>query len=224
MAAPWGPRDVFQGIVLTLVIAGGMLLIIGVVLTISDEDKVWIGLAGTALLDAVMLWMAWSYTVRKHGCRWSALGFRRLALKEARWALPAGLFASLTVAVVYAVIVSALGYQDRLKAPTFFENPTAAEKAAFAGLAIVLAPLVEETFFRGFVLRGLMRRMGFLAAAALASALFAVAHVDPVSYLPVFCIGMVLAWVATETGSLASSMLVHAAYNGVVVGLGYALD
>lgn len=47
-------------------------------------------------------------------------------------------------------------------------------------LAVVAAPLVEEMVFRGVVLRGLLSRMGPVAAVGLQGVVFGMAHIDPV--------------------------------------------
>ncbi|MCH8191076.1 MAG: CPBP family intramembrane metalloprotease [Chloroflexi bacterium] len=85
--------------------------------------------------------------------------------------------------------------------------------------AQLVAPLAEETFFRGFVFAGLRSRFGFKGAAIAASGLFAVAHIQPITFVPIFMIGFVLAWIYAGTGSLGAAILVHAAYNGIIMAL-----
>ncbi len=46
-------------------------------------------------------------------------------------------------------------------------------------VAVVFAPLVEELFFRGLLLRSLQRRVGTGRAVALSSVLFGLAHPQP---------------------------------------------
>jgi len=205
------------------VVAGFAVLLVVALFAAGDTSAVWFAVAATIVLYVVLLWAAWRYSVGRYRCSWPALGLRPLALGRTGRTMAAGLFATLLIAVVYGAVIQALGQEDRLKSPSFFDDPTSAERAAIIVLAVAVAPLVEETFFRGFVFQGLRRRLGLWGAAAAASALFALAHVDPIAYAPIFCIGMVLAWLFARTGSLVSSMLVHAAYNGVVVGLAYSV-
>ena len=85
--------------------------------------------------------------------------------------------------------------------------------------AVPVARLGEGTFFRGFVFAGLRSRFGFKGAAIAASGLFAVAHIQPITFVPIFMIGFVLAWIYAGTGSLGAAILVHAAYNGIIMAL-----
>lgn len=75
--------------------------------------------------------------------------------------------------------------------------------------SIVAAPFCEEIFFRGFVLPGLLREFPAAWAVLISSALFAVAHADYGSFLPLFAIGLALAFVRLRTGSTWASMSLH---------------
>ncbi|HJV09715.1 MAG TPA: CPBP family intramembrane glutamic endopeptidase, partial [Acidimicrobiales bacterium] len=98
-----------------------------------------------------------------------------------------------------------------------------AQGPAFLGLVLsvaVGAPLVEELFFRGLLLRSLQRRMGNVPAIALSAVAFGIAHgsalpVDAVVLvmisLTVF--GAILATLAIRTGRLGPSIVAHAVFN-----------
>lgn len=87
-----------------------------------------------------------------------------------------------------------------------------------AVLAVGLAPLVEEYFFRGLLFRALDREWGGWRALAGSAAFFAIYH-PPLSWLPVFAVGLANAWLFKRTGRLAPCVLLHAVYNAVVVGM-----
>ncbi len=87
----------------------------------------------------------------------------------------------------------------------------------FAALlvAFALVPAVcEEILFRGFLQAGLARAIqrpaGLLAVSAL---VFAVFHLDPWRFAGVTALGLFLAWLRLETGSLLPPMAAHAASN-----------
>lgn len=74
--------------------------------------------------------------------------------------------------------------------------------------------IVEELFFR-VVLFGLLRqRMRFLYAAILSSALFAVAH-EITAWLPVFALGLGLAYLYERRHSLWTNALAHGTLNAI---------
>lgn len=96
------------------------------------------------------------------------------------------------------------------------EQPaTRAQLVAFAWLAVVAAPLVEEPLFRGILLGALGRSTTPLVAAAWSSALFAILH--PVGgWLPVFALGFAAAILRQRTNWLPACIVAHAVYNAVV--------
>jgi membrane protease YdiL (CAAX protease family) len=83
----------------------------------------------------------------------------------------------------------------------------------------VAAPLCEEAFFRGMLLRLLRRRFPLWSAVLLSAMAFGLAHASPtVSFalLPVFVyMGVVLAVVYAWTGSLTNSVLLHGLNNAI---------
>jgi len=86
--------------------------------------------------------------------------------------------------------------------------------------AIVLAPVVEEFLYRGVLLWALLRGTGPVAALVASSALFAVVHApaEPQGVVPLFFLGMALAYVAYRTRSLVAPIVAHALFNALMVG------
>ena len=85
----------------------------------------------------------------------------------------------------------------------------------FAFTAMVLAPLFEETLFRGVLLPVLGQRWG-TAPALLASALaFALAHVSLGELVPLAVLGLGLGWLRLRSGRLGPCVLMHALWNGL---------
>lgn len=88
----------------------------------------------------------------------------------------------------------------------------------FAFGAVVMAPIVEETLYRGLLFRALLRRMAPGAAVFTSALVFAGVHLlgDPnaVRSLPALAaLGVVLALRALRTGSLSACILIHAGFN-----------
>ena len=84
---------------------------------------------------------------------------------------------------------------------------------------VVLAPIAEEIFFRGVVFNALRRestrRWAYLGSALL----FSVIHLSPVTLVPIFLLGLLLARVYERTGSLVAPIVLHATFNGLSVAL-----
>lgn len=96
-------------------------------------------------------------------------------------------------------------------------------------LAVFLAPIAEELYFRGVMFRLLSERVPFLVSGGLTAALFSLSH-GHLFVLPglggsvltalLFAIGFVFAVLARLTGSLRPSTIMHAVYNAVLIGPG----
>ena len=96
-----------------------------------------------------------------------------------------------------------------------FENVLSAERTpigTFLAL-VVVAPVTEELLFRGLILRGFLANYGQGVALVLSALLFALIHVNPWQLLPAFTAGLILAWLAVETGSLVPCIFAHAVNN-----------
>lgn len=87
--------------------------------------------------------------------------------------------------------------------------------AGFFFAAVVVAPIVEEVLFRGLLHNALRVRVG-RAAILVSSGLFAVTHLYIINFLPVFALGVLLAWLYERRGSLWAPIVAHAFANGMV--------
>ena len=79
--------------------------------------------------------------------------------------------------------------------------------------ACLVAPMVEELVFRGYLYPTLKRYLGPVASAILVSALFAAVHANLSSSLGLFALALCLTAVYEKTGSLLVSMAMHAFFN-----------
>lgn len=90
--------------------------------------------------------------------------------------------------------------------------------AVLAVLAVMAAPVVEETFYRG-LLQPAARAMGAGPWTAVigVAALFAFMHwsvAPPAAVAALFVLGIALGWATERTGGLVAPIVAHAAFNG----------
>ena len=78
----------------------------------------------------------------------------------------------------------------------------------------LLVPVLEELFFRGYLLHAL-KRFGNMRAAAVSALCFALVHLGstPCAWAMYAALGLLLAALTLRTGSLQAPILVHAVYN-----------
>lgn len=89
--------------------------------------------------------------------------------------------------------------------------------AALLVAGILLAPIVEEIFFRGFLFPGLRERYGWVRAMLLSAAIFAGFHLQWVALIPTFLLGCMLAYLRQRTDSLWPGIFLHFTINGVAL-------
>ncbi|MEY2467883.1 MAG: protease family protein [Actinomycetota bacterium] len=107
-----------------------------------------------------------------------------------------------------------------LEAPAKDLTDQAHGGAAFALLAVLLivgAPIVEELFYRGMLLRALKRHLPPVASIVVSGIVFGAAHFDLVTLPGLAAFGIVLAWLAHRSGRLGPGILAHAAFNAATV-------
>ncbi|MGH7196229.1 MAG: lysostaphin resistance A-like protein [Candidatus Saccharimonadales bacterium] len=100
-----------------------------------------------------------------------------------------------------------------------YASPVGLELVLIFVALVVLAPLAEELLFRGFLYRGLRRRLSFIPATLVTSLLFAVAHAQLNVGLDVFALSLVLCYMREKTDSLWPGILLHATKNAVAFSL-----
>ncbi len=95
-------------------------------------------------------------------------------------------------------------------------DPDSALERVFIILALVAAaPLGEELVFRGFLWSWLRTHAGRTAALVVTAVLFGCAHVFLARTIPLIIpVGFLLGWLVLRTGSVATSIAAHAAFNG----------
>ena len=90
----------------------------------------------------------------------------------------------------------------------------------FGVLGVLVAPLVEETIFRGFLYPVIARRLGIVAGVAITGTLFGLMHAAQLwggwgQIALLILVGVVLTWVRARTGTVVASYFVHLGYNGL---------
>lgn len=80
----------------------------------------------------------------------------------------------------------------------------------------VLPGICEELLFRGFLIR-FFEKYQARNAVIISALLFALFHLDPFRFLPVFLLGLLLGYLVLRSGSLFNGMLSHLMNNGLAL-------
>ena len=170
----------------------------------------------TAIVDAWLVLWAWRFSLRAYGMTIRAWGYRHVGA-NVFWVVPAALFSVYVVSFVHDVIV----HPPQQEVISAFPHSTAG-LILFVALACIVAPFTEETFFRGFVFQGLAHSWGPVWGAIASAAFFAAVHLQLTVFIPLFALGLALAWVFHHTRSLWACIILHMVFNGIAV-LAWAL-
>jgi len=131
-----------------------------------------------------------------------------------------GLLAWLGSTIVLVAVAWVLEQLGRPPEPEAAERAIAMLDPWVVVIAIVfLAPIAEEVFFRGVVFNAWLREGGRRWAYIGSAALFAAIHLSLLSLLPIFLLGLALAWVYERKGNLLAPIAMHATVNGISVAM-----
>lgn len=194
--------------------------------------------AGTFLVaalstDLTMLGFVYVRLIMPGALTWAEIGLRPLSLDYVvRMGVAAGL-AGLVAIDVIGMALAQVGLQPNQLEQ--FQFALTEGPLAFVVLLIaagVVAPVVEEIFFRGFLFGLLRRRHPLWQAYLLSAVLFTVLHNDPSRMnLPqmaglsigICLLALMLAWLYQRTGSLYPGMVAHAVNNATGLVLFYVV-
>ena len=220
------PRVVALGVGLGIV---GLLAIQGIAFAIvgfdsDDRTEITTALIATLIADVITL-VVIPYLLLGGARRlwrneaWSRLGLRRPGLSTVGWSLAAVGLAYLGLGI-YLGIVDVLNL-DALEPVSSIDDDVIYDHVELVVLitllAVVIAPITEEIFYRGFMFGGFSRRWGVLVGAPLSGLIFAAVHIDVGSIIPFTIIGIVFALVYYRSRNLFSAWGAHVLFNAIAV-------
>jgi len=179
-------------------------------------------LLSTAVLDLLLVGITYFRVVRPGIITWADMGLSRRALSLAWRTGPPAALVLLLLAAAVELPLKALGVQQTqldglewVRAVPFWLYLLVAFAAA------VLAPIAEEIYFRGYVFRAYLDQKGPLQAYVFSSLLFALVHLNLPAVLPIFVMGLFLAFLYRRSGSILPGMVAHAVNNAVAFAILY---
>lgn len=221
----WGLGDAIWGwvaaIVLGAVLGGVIILAAGhggddqeslpLWLVAITQIPLWIGLLGAPLWAARK---ARSTVVDQFGLRFRAID------------IPVGLVIGIAAQFVLVRLVSwpwlrLLGRSaEELSEPAQNLVSKAADPFGVVLLVLIVvigAPVIEELFYRGLLLRSLERLMPSWTAIVVCGLVFGASHFQLLGLPALAVFGMLLAFLAWRTGRLGMAIAAHLAFNAVTV-------
>jgi membrane protease YdiL (CAAX protease family) len=208
---PWRWGDVLIGLAPLVAAQVSLVLLSRVAIAIAPR---WYWIPLTVLAMAWMLgfplWLA-----RRRGC-WPRLPTVRTVASEARFALLALVLLMMCLSVVKPILVVVLGEDAQQTSPLepIAASPDRFEPVALVVLAVLIAPIAEEVFFRGMLYNALRQRLHVAVAAPLQAVVFALYHPFGVAERAAIAfVGLFMAVFYDRQKTLVAPILVHALMN-----------
>ncbi|HEY2980714.1 MAG TPA: type II CAAX endopeptidase family protein [Anaerolineales bacterium] len=204
-AAPWSLRDTWLGVALMILILALLVLVIPL---FQGNDSIIIPLM--FLAESIYL-VPIAVVLLARRVPWRSLGFKRFEWSSL--GIGCGLLiATYSLSLIHNLILMRFGISTQGDMISELMQ-SMSSPGWFVLIGALVAPVVEEMFFRGFLFSGFRQRYGWIGALVLSSALFALAHLDPASLFPTFLMGCVLAFVYHRSGSLWPGIILHCLLN-----------
>ena len=160
----------------------------------------------------------------RHGSSLTALGLRLDGL-GAGFATGIGLGIPLFLGAMLLAYVSSLFFRNPTSTDVFSRSVNKISSGGVnAGLIfllfvtlVVLAPVCEEIFFRGYLYPALRNRLDKQPAMLINGLFFAAAHFEIFGFLPRFFLGYGLCYIYESRRNLSGPIAGHALYNGLIL-------
>ncbi len=155
---------------------------------------------------------------------------RRSSAKLIRWPSLKRLLIESAIAAPFALVtviaLSQMSYfilklfPNAQVTPRIYENMSqsaiSADMIVLAVMAVVVAPLCEEIFFRGFLFNAMRCRMPVGIATAVSAGIFGFAHTyEIVPSIQAMLVGVAMTMMYVWRGTLVAPIAMHAAYNSL---------
>lgn len=159
-------------------------------------------------------------TVRRAGGFWRALGWRALGgIKTSPAVVITHLVAGVALALAVSVVSNFVGQPGPVPFEQFFQ--TRQTVLLLMGFGILVAPLVEETMFRGFLYPVVARRFGVATGVVATGCVFGAFHAFQLwgawgQIALIACVGVILTWARARSHTVLAGYLLHVAYNSTL--------
>jgi len=169
----------------------------------------WIGLFG----------LVWLFARMSGQTLTSVAGFSRPSVRTVLGAALAGCSAWAAVAIVSEWLLPVP--KQLLEELRKTLVPLDGSRGFLATLLLVAASpaICEECLFRGPILSGLRSRFAPAGAAVITATLFGLFHLDVYRLIPATILGVLLSFIALESGSIVPAMLAHFCNNAMLITL-----
>lgn len=180
-------------------------------LTVALQAFLWVGYVGTTLLVSRRMGQG---PRRDYGWRFAPRDWYQGLLVGVGLQL-------LAVPAIYLILFQFIEQRDVSEAARDLVDQavTPIDVVLLVLIVAIGAPIVEELFFRGLLLRAIQRRFGPTPALISSSVVFGVIHFQLLQLPALLMFGLVAGWVTLRTGRLGPAIWIHVGFNSTTVAI-----
>ena len=179
---------------------------------------VW-GLVAAGIVMLVLI--GWNLRVPARAIKIGLFSPSRLSLAETALTAFTLLVGAFFINRVYATyVVPGVEMQAELQAILNALDKTSMVLVLKVLAVAILAPLIEELLFRGYLQTALAEKMNHHLAIWLAAFIFAIIHLQPMAIPALMVLGAAFGYIYHRTGSLKTCIVLHMVNNGLALAIG----
>ena len=220
--APWTIKEVLIVLIAAIFLIGTTVIISNFISLEEIKDspnKSYYILLGLLIQWFLILAPLLIVTAKNHGLKFSHFGTEKIPFWKGFWKVIEAYFLFIAISIIISFLIIYFGieipgYQVQEDILPLFGDGMS--NLVIAGIVIVLiAPIVEEFFFRGFLLRSLSDKVGIYYGSAITAFLFAIFHFQWQSIIPIFILSLIINSLVIRTRSIYPAIGFHILNNGI---------
>jgi membrane protease YdiL (CAAX protease family) len=167
--------------------------------------------------DVALVGVVWALLVRRGVLTWRQMGLSGGLSAHALLSGVAWGFGFTAVATALTVLLGLVGVAQDQADQFPLEGAATVWRLAIWFAGVVIVPVAEEIFFRGFVFRAMSARKGLARGLVYSSMIFAAAHANLAALLPLTAGAVLLAYGYSRSRDLWVPIVAHAFNNGLAL-------
>ena len=152
---------------------------------------------------------------------WRSVGWQRLGGRESHWPKNPWLYlvGGCGLSILVFIATAKMQAPEDVPIQELFKYKNTA--MLFMAMAVLVAPLVEETIFRGYLYPLFARSFGMAAGVIITGILFGLMHGAQLGWTwglvsVLVAVGIIFTFVRARTGTVFASFLLHLGYNSTI--------
>jgi membrane protease YdiL (CAAX protease family) len=176
--------------------------------------------ANVLLYGLIILFLYVSIAILKNLPFWRTFGWRKLIPVSGAPSNPWVYFAAgIGLSLCVAIVSSRIKTPENLPIEELFKSRVGA--FLLMGMAVLIAPLVEETVFRGYLYPLFAKNLGVTPGIVITGVLFGLMHAPQLGFAwglvaMLITVGIIFTFARARAGTVLASYLLHLGYNSMI--------